>query len=71
MRLIIIAIFFGSVICYSQEYPRELDLNQAVEVSIQNNTDIRNATLEVQKAYKQRWATIATGLPKIRGNLNY
>ena len=71
MRLIIIAIFFGSVICYSQEYPRELDLNQAVEVSIKNNTDIRNANLEVQKAYKQRWATIATGLPKIRGNLNY
>ena len=36
-----------------------------------NNPNIQNASLEIQKAYKERWATIAIGLPQISVTGNY
>lgn len=56
---------------YSQESYRELSLSKAIEIGIENNADVRNASLEIQKYYKQRWQNFADGLPQINGSINY
>ncbi len=56
---------------YSQDPHKKLSLSKAIEVGIENNAEVRNASLEIQKAYKQRWQNFADGLPQISGNLNY
>ena len=40
-------------------------------MTTQNNRTIQNANLGVQKAYKDKWSTIAIGLPQISANANY
>ncbi|MCY4560969.1 MAG: TolC family protein [Flavobacteriaceae bacterium] len=56
---------------YSQQLPNQITLNQAVDLGIENNAAVRNATLEIQKTYKQQWQSFADGLPQIKGNLSY
>ena len=38
---------------------------------MENNRNIINANLEVQKAYKEKWKTIATGLPQLSARADY
>ncbi|MAW15654.1 MAG: transporter [Flavobacteriaceae bacterium] len=54
-----------------QELPKRLTIEEAVAFGQENNRQILNASREVQKAYKERWSTIAIGLPQISANANY
>lgn len=54
-----------------QDLPQRLTLEEAVAFGQENNRQILNASREVQKAYKERWSTIAIGLPQISVNANY
>jgi len=54
-----------------QDLPQRLTLEEAVAFGQENNRQILNASREVQKAYKERWSTIAIGLPQISANANY
>jgi outer membrane protein TolC len=54
-----------------QELPKRLTIMEAVAFGQENNRQILNASREVQKAYKERWSTIAIGLPQISANANY
>ena len=54
-----------------QELPERVSLEQAVAFGKDNNRQILNANREVQRAYKERWSTIAIGLPQVRANASY
>ena len=55
----------------AQETSTIYDLDEAIEYGLSNNPNIQNANIEIQKAYKERWATIAIGLPQINVTGNY
>ncbi len=54
-----------------QELPEQVSLEQAVAFGKDNNRQILNANREVQRAYKERWSTIAIGLPQVRASASY
>ncbi|MGC6422175.1 MAG: TolC family protein [Flavobacteriaceae bacterium] len=54
-----------SLSLWSQKKPIVLDMESAIAYGLENNPAIQNANLEIRKAYKERWATIAIGLPQI------
>lgn len=48
-----------------------LSLRDAQNYAIKQNRSLRNASLEVQEAYAQRWQTIAAMLPQVDGSYSY
>lgn len=69
--LYIFFIFLGLQYVFSQTLPDAVSLEEALAFGEQNNRTIQNANLGVQKAYKDKWSTIAIGLPQISANANY
>ena len=55
----------------SQELPESLTLEEAIAYGLTNNRSIINADRDIQKAKKERWKAIATGLPQISSEVNY
>ena len=55
----------------AQKLPENITLDQAVSFGQENNRQIINASLDVQRAYKERWSTIAIGLPQISASAKY
>lgn len=53
--------------------PLELSLSlaEARDFALANNRTLRNADIEVRKAYAARWQTIAQMLPQVDGKLDY
>jgi len=70
MRKLLLIIFFSSTVL-AQDDILSLSLNEAVEFGIENNRNLRNAEREIQMAFKERWKTIAIGLPNVSLELNY
>jgi outer membrane protein TolC len=56
---------------FSQEKPASLSLQEAIDYALENNRTSRNASRDVDAAEKQKWETIATGLPQIDASVNY
>ena len=56
---------------FAQELTETVTLDEAVAFGQENNRQILNASREVQRAYKERWSTIAIGLPQISASANY
>ena len=48
-----------------------LSLKEAVELGLENNYTSKSATLDVEKALKQRWEIIAQGLPQLSATGSY
>ncbi|MCI7337346.1 MAG: TolC family protein [Paludibacteraceae bacterium] len=48
-----------------------LSLVEAQEYAVANNKSLQNASLEVKKAYAQRWQTIAAMLPQVDGTAQF
>ena len=67
--IIFLILTFTGII--GQELPKRLTIEEAVAFGQENNRQILNASREVQKAYKERWSTIAIGLPQISAKANY
>lgn len=55
----------------AQEAPYEFSLDQAVAFALENNYDAINANRDLTDAQKQKWETIAAGLPQINGAVSY
>ena len=55
----------------AQELPESLSLEEAIAFGLTHNRSIINADREIQKAKKEKWKTIATGLPQISSEVNY
>ena len=67
--LMLLMLCFNQII--AQDLPKRVTLEQAVSFGQENNRQILNASREVQRAYKERWSTIAIGLPQISASANY
>ena len=55
----------------AQELPESLSLEEAITFGLTHNRSIINADREIQKAKKEKWKTIAKGLPQISSEVNY
>lgn len=62
---------FGFGFLSAQNLTESVSLEEAVAFGLENNRTIINASLEVQKAYKEKWKTIAIGLPQINAEADY
>lgn len=69
--LFALSFFLGLQSVFAQTLPDSVSLEEALAFGEQNNRTMQNANLEVQKAYKDKWSTIAIGLPQISANANY
>lgn len=67
--LLIFWLFFNYIV--GQDLPDSLTLNEAIEFGLSNNRSIINADREILKAKKERWKTIAIGLPQVSSQINY
>ena len=71
MKIQIIILFFIVSLISAQEYPQNLSIEEAVSFAIENNSEIKNAKREIDKAYKEKWKTISEGLPQVKANFDY
>jgi outer membrane protein TolC len=56
---------------FSQEIPQSFTLQEAINYALENNRTAKNANRDIEAAKKQKWETIATGLPQINGSVDY
>ncbi len=75
IKFIIIAfILAGMMPTFAQENPSgplSFSLQEAINYSIENNVNVVNANLDIERAKKEVWKTTAIGLPQATGNLDY
>ena len=71
MNIYICVLFFSIGLLKAQEFPKNLNLEDAISFALENNSEIKNAKLEIDKAYKQKWKTISIGLPQVKANFDY
>jgi outer membrane protein len=65
--LIILSLNFG----YSQEQTYTFTLEEAIQFALENNYAAINANRDILDAEKQKWETIAGGLPQVSGAIGY
>lgn len=63
----IISLSFG----HAQQQPQSFTLEEAVQFALENNYAAINAERDIIDAQKQKWETIAGGLPQINGSISY
>ncbi|MDG5490798.1 TolC family protein [Psychroserpens sp. SPM9] len=56
---------------FSQDKPTSLSLQEAIDYALENNRTALNAERDIAAAEKQKWETIATGLPQINASIDY
>ena len=56
---------------FAQTQPEAVSLEEAIAYGEQNNRNIQKASMEIKKAYKDQWSTIAIGLPQISASASY
>ncbi|MEO0525692.1 MAG: TolC family protein [Bacteroidota bacterium] len=64
----ILLYFFHGV---AQDRPSSFTLEEAIAYALENNYSAINANRELIDAQKQKWETIASGLPQIEGTIGY
>lgn len=67
LLLSLLTLGFGS----SQETPTRFTLGEAIAYALENNYSSINAIRDTVDARKQKWETIAEGLPQISGSISY
>src|SRR5690606_29654511 len=60
-----------STVMMAQENPQSFSLQEAINYGLEHNRTVKNAVWDIQAAEKQKWETIATGLPQISANASY
>ena len=70
-KLILLLSFFAVIRGFSQEQPNSYTLEEAINFALENNYNAINASRDIQDAQKQKWETIAAGLPQINGSVGY
>lgn len=56
---------------YTQELTNSFSLEEAITYALENNRQAKNAGRDIDAAVKQKWETIASGLPQINGSVSY
>ncbi|SDM15642.1 TolC family protein [Kriegella aquimaris] len=70
-HFIIIVILLTTSSVFPQEKPVGYTLDEAIVFALQNNYSAINADRDLLDAQKQKWETIAGGLPQVDGNIGY
>jgi outer membrane protein TolC len=60
-----------SIGLYAQETKHSFGLEAAIEHALTHNRNVKNASLNIQAAEKQKWEVTAAGLPQIVGKIDY
>ncbi|TAI47371.1 TolC family protein [Flagellimonas allohymeniacidonis] len=72
MRTIIIGLLLlGPCLINAQEDSYQFSLDEAIAHALENNYSAINASRDMDDAQKQKWETIADGLPQISGAISY
>ena len=72
MKNVLIIFFLTlSTASFAQQEVTFVSLEEAVRLALEENTKMKNAAADKKDALAQKWATIATGLPQIQGNIAY
>ncbi|MDE3742377.1 TolC family protein [Maribacter polysaccharolyticus] len=71
IRFILAFIFLIVAKGHSQDLSENLSLEEAITYALEHNYSAINANRDIIDAQKQKWATIADGLPQISGALSY
>ncbi|UJH68848.1 TolC family protein [Allomuricauda sp. SCSIO 65647] len=74
MRTIIktgLFILLGAISLSAQETKTSFSLDEAIAYALEHNYQSINASRDLIDAQKQKWETIATGLPQIDGTVSY
>lgn len=66
-----ITLIFLSYTGFSQDETTSFTLNEAIAFALENNYSALNADRDIVDARKQKWETIAAGLPQITGDVSY
>ncbi len=69
--LLIIFLCLSVLTANAQEQQNSFSLEEAVAYAQEHNYSAINADRDILDAQKQKWETIATGLPQINGDVNY
>ncbi|MEC3905902.1 TolC family protein [Tamlana sp. 2201CG12-4] len=70
-KLIIYFYLLCAVSGFSQEAKQSFSLHEAIDFALENNRTAKNASRDVDAAYKQKWEAIASGLPQISASAEY
>lgn len=72
MRTTLISLFLLLPwLAMAQDTIHSFNLDEAIAYALENNYSAINASRDIEDAQKQKWETIATGLPQISGAVNY
>ncbi|WP_136482388.1 TolC family protein [Cognatitamlana onchidii] len=73
IKLILFSLLCTSVIFSQEQEQTKLSytLQEAIDYAIENNRNAKNASRDVEAAYKEKWETIALGLPQLNGQIDY
>lgn len=70
-HLLAIVAFFAVFLSYAQDTETGYTLEEAITFALKNNYSAINADRDIVDAQKQKWETIAGGLPQIDGSIGY
>lgn len=70
-KLIILFGLLFSIVGYSQDSSKSFSLHEAIDYALENNRTAKNAIRDIEAAEKQKWNTIASGLPQISAKIEY
>ena len=70
-QLLILITILSISLGYSQEQTYSFTLKEAIQFALENNYSAINANRDIIDAQKQKWETIAGGLPQINGSVGY
>lgn len=70
-KLILIFSLLFSTLAIAQENPQSFSLEEAITYGLEHNRTVKNAAYDIQAAERQKWETIATGLPQLNGAVSY
>ncbi|WP_420321139.1 TolC family protein [Flagellimonas sp.] len=68
ISLLVLFSWFSS---HAQDSSNSYSLDEAIVYALEHNYSAINASRDIVDAQKQKWETIATGLPQISGAINY
>ncbi|WP_405573943.1 TolC family protein [Winogradskyella sp. Asnod2-B02-A] len=69
--LIIVVGFICFQMGFSQDQPKSLSLQEAIDFALENSRTAINAARDINAAEKQKWETTASGLPQISASVDY
>lgn len=69
--LTLLLLLLGIQMGFSQDRPTSFTLQEAINYALQHNYSAINAERDIEDAQKQKWETIASGLPQINGAVSY